>query len=117
MSSQISGIIDKNHDPIDAIKATFPPGSMTGAPKIAAMKNIAHNEKINRNLYSGTIGFISQNHTNLSVVIRTLIIKDNDYQFQVGGAITHDSNPQKELEETYHKAKALQQIIGVKSTG
>ncbi len=113
MSSQISGIINDNNSIIDAIKATFPAGSMTGAPKIAAMQNIIDNEKINRGIYSGSIGFISQNEVNLSVVIRTLIIKDNKYEFQVGGAITYDSDPRQELAEIYSKAQALKKLLHI----
>jgi len=113
MSSQISGRLNNDISIIDAVKASFPAGSMTGAPKIAAMKNIAKNEKIDRGIYSGAIGFINKDEVNLSVVIRTLIIENNKYEFQVGGAITYDSNPKKELEEIYSKACALKEILGL----
>ncbi len=111
MSSQISGVLPVKASVIEAIKATFPAGSMTGAPKIAAMQQIANYEKLDRGIYSGAIGFISQNEVNLSVVIRTLIIEDNQFEFQVGGAITYDSDPKQELAEIYNKAQAIFKLL------
>lgn len=112
MSSEIHGIIDKKFSAIDAIKATFPAGSMTGAPKIKAMEVIAKKEKINRGIYSGAIGFFDGTKwANLSVVIRTLILQDEKFEFQVGGAITFDSNPKSELEEIFNKAKAISKLL------
>jgi para-aminobenzoate synthetase component 1 len=83
---------------------------MTGAPKIKAMEIAAKEEKINRGIYSGAIGFIDQKSANFSVVIRTLILQGKKFEFQTGGAITFDSDPEKELEETYSKAKALMKV-------
>lgn len=113
MSSQISAQIADDFDVIDAFKATFPPGSMTGAPKIKAMKIIAQEEKIARGVYSGAIGYFSENEANFCVVIRTLICQKNKFEFQVGGAITFDSDPQKELQETFVKAKAIMKILNL----
>ncbi len=114
MSSEISGKIAPNFSIIDCLKALFPAGSMTGAPKIKAMEVIAQNEKINRGVYSGAIGYLSASEANFSVVIRTLICQKNKFEFQVGGAITFDSDPQKELEEIFTKAKAITKILNLK---
>lgn len=114
MSSQINGKIKNDLSYFDVIRASFPPGSMTGAPKIAAMQNIAQNERLSRGIYSGSIGIIDKNSAKLSVVIRTLIFEGSKYEFQVGGAITNDSDPYKELQEIYHKARAISEILNMK---
>jgi para-aminobenzoate synthetase component 1 len=113
MSSEIHGEICEKFSTIDAIKSCFPAGSMTGAPKIKAMEIVAKKEKINRGIYSGAIGFFSKKEANLSVVIRTLILQKNKFEFQVGGAITFDSNPQSELDETFNKGKAIANLLKI----
>lgn len=113
MSSEIYGSLKENITNFDILAATFPAGSMTGAPKIAAMNNIAENEKFQRGIYSGAIGFVSKNLSKLSVVIRTLIIEDDNFEFQVGGAITYDSDPNQELSEIFNKAKAINKILNL----
>jgi para-aminobenzoate synthetase component 1 len=108
MSSEIYGKIDKKFSIFDAVRFSFPPGSMTGAPKIKAMEAAAKKEKINRGIYSGAIGFFNgQKEVSLSVVIRTLIISNKKFEFQAGGAITFDSKPEDELQEVFNKIKAL----------
>ncbi len=117
MSSEIHGVIDKNNNfnNLDVIKSCFPAGSMTGAPKIKAMEVAALEEKIKRGVYSGAIGYLSKNHnTELSVVIRTLIIKDNLFEFQVGGAITYESKAKDEWLETISKARAIAKLLKIK---
>jgi anthranilate/para-aminobenzoate synthase component I len=95
------------------IEGCFPPGSMTGAPKIAAVSLCSKLEGIERGLYSGVMGWVNGNSCDLSVVIRTIIIKGNKFEFQVGGGIVADSNPQRELEETYVKSSAIRQVLGI----
>jgi para-aminobenzoate synthetase component 1 len=112
MSSEVHGELSEDCSSIDALQACFPPGSMTGAPKIKAMEIAAKEEKINRGIYSGAIGFIDQKSANFSVVIRTLIFQGKKFEFQTGGAITFDSDPQKELEEIFSKAAPLMKVIG-----
>ena len=113
MSSEISGVIASNFNNIDAIKASFPPGSMTGAPKIKAIETASKIENFKRGIYSGSIGMINRNHLNLSVVIRTLITHNNKFEFQVGGAITYNSDPESELNEIYNKAKGIQKLLKI----
>lgn len=113
MSSDVTGKISKDFNAIDVIKTSFPPGSMTGAPKIKAIEVASQKERLNRGVYSGSIGFLSKDELNLSVVIRTLILQKNKFEFQVGGAITFDSNEEKELEEIYNKARGIIKLLNL----
>jgi para-aminobenzoate synthetase component 1 len=95
---------------VDAIKATFPMGSMTGAPKIRAMELIEQYERAKRGLYSGSVGYITPNHDfDFNVVIRSLLYnRENGYlSFSVGGAITIQSEAEREYNECLLKAKAI----------
>ena len=98
----------KTGDPVEIIKACYPMGSMTGAPKISAMKAIDELENYKRGIYSGAIGYIKPNGDfDFNVVIRTAILKDGSLFYSVGGAITGDSDPEEEWEETLVKSRAL----------
>ncbi len=97
------------------LRATFPMGSMTGAPKIRAMQLIEHYEASRRGLYSGSIGAVWPDGSfDFNVVIRSLQYRrDTGYlSFQVGSAITYDSDPEREYEECLLKAKALLEVLG-----
>jgi para-aminobenzoate synthetase component 1 len=108
LSSTISGKKRSDYSTLDAVKATFPAGSMTGAPKISAINLCSKLERKKRGVYSGAIGwFGGDGSCDLSVVIRTLIIKDKKFEFQVGGGIVADSTPEKELDELINKAKGI----------
>ncbi|TNE71549.1 aminodeoxychorismate synthase component I [bacterium] len=112
MESVISAQLNENVTVFDVIKASFPMGSMTGAPKIEAMKAIDEYENYQRNVYSGAIGFISpKNDAVFNVVIRTAIIQNETLYYGVGGAITSDSSPEEEWNETEIKAKALKDAV------
>lgn len=90
---------------------------MTGAPKKAVMQWCAQIEQQQRGIYSGAIGWLSADgQTDLSVVIRTLIIEDNKFEFQVGGGIVADSKPLKEWRETLIKAQAIKACLAIKDT-
>ena len=117
LSSEIHGKIAQKFSIFDAVRVCFPAGSMTGAPKIKTMEVLSGFEKINRGIYSGAIGYFkSDNEVNLAVVIRTLIVKENYFEYQVGGAITFDSDAELELQETYAKASAIEKILNLKKT-
>jgi len=104
--------VDESIHSIDIIKACFPMGSMTGAPKIAAMKAIEKLENYSRGIYSGAIGYFSPNGDfDFNVVIRSAIIEDNQLLYPVGGAITSDSKPEDEWEETLIKMLALKKAL------
>jgi para-aminobenzoate synthetase component 1 len=97
---------------IDLLKATFPGGSITGAPKVRAMEIIDELEPTRRSVYTGAIGYLSfGGNLDLNIVIRTFLIKGNKAYFQVGGAIVYDSEPEAEYQETLDKAKALIQAL------
>ena len=99
----------------DAVRACFPAGSMTGAPKIAAMHWCTAQEKLERGVYSGAIGWFGVGNTcGLSVVIRTLILDANRFEFQVGGGIVADSTPEDEWRETITKARGILTALGLK---
>lgn len=93
-------------DIVDCLRASFPGGSITGAPKIRAMEIIDELEPTARNLYTGSIGYIGYHgDADLNIVIRTILCQGNDAWFQVGGGIVWDSDPQMEYEECLHKAQ------------
>jgi len=104
----IEGELHSRYDSIDLLKATFPGGSITGAPKVRAMQIIDELEPTKRSVYTGAIGYLSFNgNIDFNIAIRTFLAKDDHIYFQVGGGIVADSNPEDEYEETLHKAKAL----------
>lgn len=106
--STVTGEMRGDISVIDVIQAAFPGGSITGAPKIRAMEIIDELEPTQRNIYTGSIGYVDFNGTmDLNIAIRTIVKKNNIAYFQAGGGIVWDSNPELEYEETLHKAKAL----------
>lgn len=97
---------------VDLLEASFPGGSITGAPKIMAMKVIDELEPTQRNVYTGSIGYMDFNgNADLNIVIRTIICKDEKAYFQVGGGIVWDSDEYKEYDETLDKARALMNAL------
>ena len=112
LSSEIHGIIADENNAINALTACFPPGSMTGAPKIKAIEVASNYEKMARGVYSGCIGMIcGLDELNLAVVIRTLIISGKKFEFQAGGAITYESSAANELQEIYTKMTAIKNLL------
>lgn len=97
---------------VDLLEASFPGGSITGAPKIMAMKVIDELEPTQRNIYTGSIGYLDFNgNADLNIVIRTIVCKDNKAYFQVGGGIVWDSDEVLEYNETLDKARALMEAL------
>ncbi len=114
MISTISAEIKPDISPVTSLKATFPMGSMTGAPKISAMKIIEALEETKRGLYSGAVGYFTpEGDFDFNVVIRSILYNsENKYvSFSVGGAITAQSNSEKEFEECLLKAKAMREAL------
>jgi para-aminobenzoate synthetase component 1 len=104
----VEGELHSRYDSIDLLKATFPGGSITGAPKVRAMQIIDELEPNKRSVYTGAMGYLSFNgNMDLNIAIRTFLVKDDHIFFQVGGGIVADSNPEDEYQETLHKARAL----------
>lgn len=113
ISTVVSNVRDTTH-PIDIIKTTFPMGSMTGAPKVSAMKIIEKLEDTKRGLYSGTVGYFTPNGDfDFNVVIRSILYNETKkyISYSVGGAITAKSDPLKEYEECLIKAKAMRTVL------
>jgi para-aminobenzoate synthetase component 1 len=114
MVSTVVSEIDTNMHPIETLRSTFPMGSMTGAPKVSAMKIIENLEETKRGLYSGTIGYFTpENDFDFNVVIRSILYNaEKKYiSYSVGGAITAKSIVEKEYEECLLKAKAMKYVL------
>ena len=110
--STVTGSLKQGLDAVDLLRATFPGGSITGAPKIRAMEIIAELEQAQRGPYCGSIGYIGFDGTmDLSITIRTLAAQGNKICFQVGGGIVADSTPLDEFQETETKAAALKKAL------
>jgi len=110
--SSVESVAEKDVHVVDIIKSCFPMGSMTGAPKIEVMKFIDQIECYRRGIYSGTIGYIRPDgNFDFNVVIRSAILQNGELVYPVGGAITSDSDPVLEWEETQLKAQAITNII------
>ncbi len=106
--STVVGRLRPSMDAIDLIRATFPGGSITGAPKIRAMEIIAELEPSARGVYCGSVGYLScTGAADLSIVIRTYLVRGERVYFSVGGGIVVDSEPEGEYRETLDKAQAL----------
>jgi para-aminobenzoate synthetase component 1 len=112
LTSTVIGKLQPGKNRIDLLKATFPGGSITGAPKVRAMEIIDELEPTRRSVYTGAIGYLGFGRSlDLNIVIRTFIIKDSKAYFQVGGGIIYDSKAETEYQETLDKAKALIQAL------
>ena len=109
----VEGDLHKRHDMIDLIKASFPGGSITGAPKIRSMEIIDELEPTKRSVYTGNIGYIGfDGRADLNIAIRTIILTPGHAYLQVGGGIVADSEPEAEYQETLDKARAMFQALG-----
>jgi len=114
MISTVEGKLNPNTSFTDILRATFPMGSMTGAPKIAAMKHIDELESFKRGWYSGSVGYIQPNGDfDFNVVIRSLLCDEDKkiLNYCAGGAITIDSNPENEWDEIQVKTKAITEVL------
>jgi len=110
--SNIKGILRTNATPGDIINAVFPGGTITGCPKVRCMEIIAELEKVGRGPYTGSVGYI--NHSgdlDFNILIRTMVMKGRKLNFRTGAGIVYDSIPDKEIEETRHKAKGLLKVF------
>ncbi|MBC7230700.1 MAG: aminodeoxychorismate synthase component I [Actinobacteria bacterium] len=106
--STVVGELHEGRDVVDLLKASFPGGSITGAPKIRSMEIIDELEPTARSVYTGSIGYLGYNGDfDLNIAIRTVIVKGDAAYFQVGGGIVADSVPEDEYQETLDKGKAI----------
>ncbi|MBA7687896.1 Aminodeoxychorismate synthase component 1 [subsurface metagenome] len=115
LTSTVVGRLSEGKGRIDLLKATFPGGSITGAPKVRAMEIIDELEPTRRSVYTGSLGYLSfGGDMDLNIVIRTILVKEGRVYFQVGGGIVYDSEPEEEYMETLDKARALIQALAQK---
>jgi anthranilate synthase component 1 len=106
--SNVTGKLKKGQDSIDLLKACFPAGTVSGAPKVRAMEIIDELENLKRGLYAGCVGYLSfSGDLDTAIAIRTILLKDKEAFVQAGAGIVMDSDPAKEYQETLNKARAL----------
>lgn len=106
--SQVEGKLSRSRTPYDLMRATFPAGTLSGAPKIRAMQIISELEQTTRGPYGGCVGYFSFNgNLDCCITIRTALIKDGKAYVQAGGGWVNDSDPESEFQETVNKAKAM----------
>jgi len=116
--SDVTGEIRPGEDAFSLVRATFPAGTVSGAPKVRAMEIIDELESNRRGLYAGAVGYISaQGDMDLCIAIRTMLIKGGKAYIQAGGGIVHDSVPENEYQESCNKAKACLRAIEIAQAG
>ncbi|MCM8790828.1 MAG: anthranilate synthase component I [Candidatus Omnitrophica bacterium] len=116
--TDVSGRLRKDKDIFDVLRATFPAGTVTGAPKVRAMEIIEELENVRRSAYAGCVGYFSfSGNLDCCITIRTIVIKNKVAYIQAGAGIVADSQPEKEYQETVNKAKALVRAIEIAEKG
>ena len=116
--SNVKGKLKHDMSAMDALRATFPAGTVSGAPKIRAMEIIDELEPVKRGVYSGAVGYLSwEGNMDTAIAIRTAVIKDKTLHIQAGAGIVADSVPQNEWDETMNKARAIFRAVAMASAG
>jgi anthranilate synthase component I len=116
--SGVHGEIARGHDVFDLFAATFPAGTLVGAPKVRAMQIIDELEPVGRQLYGGTVGYFGrQGDMDQAITIRTLVFSGDQYSYQAGGGIVADSSPRAEYEEVMAKSAVLRRALGIAAEG
>jgi anthranilate synthase component 1 len=116
--SNVTGKLKKGMSAMDALRATFPAGTVSGAPKIRAMEIIDELEPVKRGVYSGAVGYLSWGgNMDTAIAIRTAVIKDGQLHIQAGAGIVADSVPQNEWDETMNKGRAVFRAVALASKG
>lgn len=111
--SQVEGVLRDDRDALDALRASFPAGTVSGAPKIRAMEILADLEGLFRGVYAGGVGYVDfRGNLDICIAIRTFVIRENILRLQAGAGIVADSDPDGEYEETLNKARALFRALG-----
>jgi anthranilate synthase component I len=112
--SQVEGRLSASKTPYDLMRATFPAGTLSGAPKVRAMQIISELEQTSRGSYGGCVGYFSFNgNLDCCITIRTALLKDGKAFVQAGGGWVNDSTPEAEFQETVNKAKAMMKAIAL----
>jgi anthranilate synthase component 1 len=112
--SNVSAKVRKDVGPMDALKATLPAGTLSGAPKVRAMEIIDELETVKRGIYGGAVGYVSwSGEMDTAIAIRTAVIKDKQLSIQAGAGVVADSVPSAEWEETLNKARAMLRAVAM----
>ena len=118
IASEVTGRLRQGLSYADVLRATFPAGTVSGAPKIRALELIAELEPIKRNVYAGAIGYLGwHGDADTAIAIRTAVIQDGKLHVQAGAGIVHDSDPALEWEETMNKGRALFRAVAEAARG
>ncbi len=116
--SNVIGKLRPGQTAIDVLRATFPAGTLSGAPKIRAMEIIDELEPVKRGIYGGAIGYLSwSGNMDTAIAIRTAVIKDGTLHIQAGAGIVADSVPRNEWEETMNKGRAIFRAVAMAERG
>jgi len=116
--SNVKGDIKPDLDAMDVLRATFPAGTLSGAPKIRAMEIVDECEPVKRGVYGGAVGYLSwQNDLDVAIAIRTAVIKDDMLHLQAGAGIVADSIPANEWDETMNKGRAMFRAVTMAAAG
>ena len=116
--SNVTGELKEGLTAMDVLRATFPAGTVSGAPKIRAMEIIDEFEPVKRGIYSGAVGYLSWNgNMDTAIAIRTAVIKDKHLSIQAGAGIVYDSVPENEWAETMNKARAIFRAVSMAEAG
>jgi anthranilate synthase component 1 len=116
--SNVTGRIRPGMTAIDVLRATFPAGTVSGAPKIRAMEIIDELEPVKRGVYAGAVGYLSwSGNMDTAIAIRTAVIKDNTLHIQAGAGIVADSVPASEWDETMNKGRAIFRAVAMACAG
>ena len=116
--SNVEGRMREGFGPVDALRATFPAGTLSGAPKVRAMEIIEELEPVRRGVYGGAVGYLSwQGNLDTAIAIRTAVIKDGTLHVQAGGGIVADSVPALEWQETLNKRGAMFRAVAMATAG
>jgi len=116
--SNVTGKLKADMSPIDVLRATFPAGTLSGAPKIRAMEIIDELEPVKRGVYGGAVGYLSWNgNMDTAIAIRTAVIKDQVLHIQAGAGVVADSVPQSEWDETMNKGRAIFKAVAMATNG
>jgi anthranilate synthase component 1 len=116
--SNVTGQLKPELNAMDVLRATFPAGTVSGAPKIRAMEIIDEMEPVKRGVYSGAVGYLSWNgNMDTAIAIRTAVIKDKQLSIQAGAGIVYDSIPENEWAETMNKARAIFRAVTLAESG
>ncbi|CAG7857133.1 anthranilate synthase component I [biofilm metagenome] len=116
--SNVTGKLQAGHNAFDVLAATFPAGTVSGAPKIRAMEIINELEPVKRGVYSGAVGYIAwSGNLDTAIAIRTAVIKDGQLHIQAGAGIVYDSIPENEWDETMNKGRAVFRAVSMAEAG